>query len=255
MILHYGVVMVEESDLEKTSMILKKSSKVVVLTGAGISKESGIPTFRGKDGLWKNYRAEELATPYAFETDPNKVWEWYDWRRDLISQAQPNPAHVTIAEMEKHFSDFIVISQNVDGLHKRAGSNNIIELHGNLWRVRCQKEGKRFDLLTVPLKEVPPRCRCGSIVRPDVVWFGESLPQDELRVAFSKAEECDTMMVVGTSGLVQPAASLPMAAKAKGAYIIEVNIETTPISRIADVTLLGKAGEILPILWEKVDKK
>jgi NAD-dependent deacetylase len=246
--------MLEDEKLEKAAGFLKKAQRVVVFTGSGISKESGIPTFRGKDGLWKNYRAEELATPHAFSNDPKKVWEWYDWRRQLISEAKLNPAHRTLAEMEKHYPDFTVITQNVDGLHKRAGSINIIELHGNLWRIRCPEEGRIYEFYEVPLKEIPPKCQCGSVIRPDVVWFGESLPQDELREALSKAEECDVILVVGTSGIVQPAASIPMNAKAHGAWVIEINIEPTPLTQMADVTLLGPAGEILPILWEKINK-
>jgi NAD-dependent deacetylase len=245
--------MVEEKKMHKAAELLKEAKSVVVFTGAGISKESGIPTFRGKDGLWENYRAEDLATPYAFQRNPKKVWEWYEWRRDLISKAQPNPAHKTIAEMEKFFTQITVITQNVDGLHKRAGSKDIIELHGNLWRVRCEKEQRIFDFTEVPLKEIPPRCKCGSVVRPDVIWFGEALPKEELQKAFSSAEGCDAMIVVGTSALVQPSASLPFVAKQKGAKIIEVNINPTPVSQIADVTLFGLAGEILPGLYSMIN--
>ncbi len=247
--------MVEDEDNNKSANILNKAKRVVVFTGSGISKESGIPTFRGKDGLWNNYRAEELATPYAFANDPKKVWEWYNWRRQIISQAKINPAHKNIADMEDRYPDFTLITQNVDGLHKRAGSKNIIELHGNLWYVRCTKEGRVFEFMDVPINEVPPRCQCGSIIRPNVVWFGESLSQDELREAFAKAEECDVILVVGTSGIVQPAASIPMVAKSHGASVIEINLEPTPISQIADVTLLGPAGEVLPNLWKKIPQK
>jgi NAD-dependent deacetylase len=247
--------MVEHEDYNKAAHIFNKAKRVVVFTGSGISKESGIPTFRGKDGLWNNYRVEELATPQAFANDPKKVWEWYDWRRHLIFNAQLNPAHRTIAEMEKHYTDFTLITQNVDGLHKKAGSKNIIELHGNLWNVRCQKEGRIFEFKEVPLKEVPPKCPCGSIIRPDVVWFGESLPHDELKRAFLSAEVCDVILVVGTSGIVQPAASIPMAAKSHGASVVEVNIEPTPISQIGDVTMIGQAGEILPNLWKQIPHK
>ncbi len=244
--------MANEEEFAMAIEILTQAKNVVVFTGAGISAESGIPTFRDKDGLWKNYRAEELATPFAFRRDPKKVWEWYDWRRGLISRAEPNPAHVVIAEMENHYPHFGLITQNVDNLHRRAGNKNIIKLHGDIWKVKCIEEGKKFDFCEVPLKEIPPRCKCGSLIRPDVVWFGEAMPVKEVTNAFSLAEECDVMLVVGTSALVQPAANLPFAAKAKGTSIIEINLAATPVSTIADVSLLGKAGETLPELWRLV---
>jgi NAD-dependent deacetylase len=244
--------MENEEKIIEAAKLLSKTKKVVVFTGAGISAESGIPTFRGKDGMWEKYRVEDLATPYAFERDPKKVWEWYDWRRGLIEKGGPNPAHFMIAEMEKHFPEFWVITQNVDGLHRKAGSKNIIEIHGNLWRAKCQKEGIIFDFIDVPLKEVPPRCKCGSLIRPDVVWFGEALPISEMKNAFLRAERCDAMLVVGTSALVQPAANLPFAAKANSAKIIEVNLNQTPISDIADISIFGKAADVLPKICQRV---
>jgi len=173
--------MFRDEDIQKASRLLRKAKNVVVFTGAGISKESGIPTFRGKDGLWNKYRAEDLATPYAFSQDPKKVWEWYDWRRKLISKANPNPAHLVIAEMENFFPKLSVITQNVDGFHKRAGSRNITELHGNIWRAKCIDEDRIFDFDEFPLKEIPPKCKCGSLIRPDVVWFGEAMPLSEIK--------------------------------------------------------------------------
>ncbi|UCE39427.1 MAG: NAD-dependent deacylase [Thermoplasmata archaeon] len=246
--------MAEDEKITEACRLLEEAKNVVVFTGAGISAESGIPTFRGKDGMWEKYRAEDLATPYAFENDPKKVWEWYDWRRQKIQEGGPNPAHLTIAKMEKNFPNFSVITQNVDGLHRKAGSKNIIELHGNIWRVRCLEEQKIFEFLEVPLSEIPPKCKCGSLIRPDVVWFGEAMPQKEISQAFLLSEECDSMLVVGTSVLVQPAASLPFSAKTNGASIIEINLAATPVSSIANVSIFGKAGEILPEIFQRLEQ-
>jgi NAD-dependent deacetylase len=233
--------------IEKAVERLKETRFLLVLTGAGISQESGVPTFRGKDGLWEQYRVEELATPYAFERDPVTVWRWYDWRRGIISRCEPNEAHYAIKRLSSLFTpNFFLITQNVDGLHGRTGIEQMIEIHGNLWRVRCTRDGRTCMLLDVPLKAIPPRCSCGSILRPDVVWFGEPLPYDLLEKAYELLGRADTVLVVGTSGVVQPVASFPFIAKRNGAYIIEVNLESTPITEIADVSLFGKAGEILP---------
>jgi NAD-dependent deacetylase len=221
---------------------------IVVLTGAGVSAESGVPTFRGVDGLWRRHRAEDLATPEAFARDPQFVWEWYDWRRRLIAACRPNPAHEAIAAAETRVPQFLLITQNVDGLHRRAGSRRVVELHGNLWRVRCVAEGAVTENYEVPLPSIPPRCACGALLRPDVVWFGEALPVDAVRQAYAAAESCDVMLVVGTSALVQPAASLPVIAKAHGAHVVEVNLEPTPLSAVADESHRGKAGEVLPRL-------
>ena len=235
--------------------IFSKTTRIVVLTGAGVSAESGMPTFRGEDGWWRNYRAEDLATPQAFARDPKLVWEWYDMRRKIIHDCSPNPAHEIIAKMEKYFNNFQLITQNVDGLHKRAGNSKIIELHGNLWRVRCEEEGKTFDFMEVPLKEIPPTCECGALIRPDVVWFGESLPRDQIEGAFAAASDCEVMMVVGTSAIVQPAASIPIIAKQSGAFLIEVNLDPTPLTAIADYSAQGKAGILLPKLWNSIINK
>ncbi len=222
---------------------LKEAKFVIVLTGAGVSAESGIPTFRGEDGLWKNFRAEDLATPEAFARNPKFVWEWYQYRRDIIRKAEPNNAHYTIAKIEKLVPKFLLITQNIDNLHTKAGAKNIIELHGNIFRNRCNRCGKNYGEISDP---TPPTCQCGGLLRPDVVWFGESIPQIE--EAFQKSSECDFVLVVGTSGLVEPAASLPFIAKSSGAFVVEVNLDRTPISEIADESLFGKAGELLSSL-------
>jgi len=232
--------------------------KIVVLTGAGISAESGVPTFRGEDGLWRRYRAEELATPHAFEADPKLVWEWYDWRRGIINKAQPNAGHLAIAEMEQLFPHFSLITQNVDGLHRRAGNSKVIEIHGNLWQVRCVsgclKEGRVREDFRCPLPVIPPLCDCGALLRPHVVWFGESLDQGDLTQAYSLIEACDILLVVGTSAVVQPVASFPLMAKQAGAMVIEVNMDPTPLSSSADAAFHGKAGEILPALLQEINR-
>jgi NAD-dependent deacetylase len=234
--------------LQDTIKAIQHSKKIVVLTGAGISAESGVPTFRGNEGLWKNFRPEELATPFAFQNNPKLVWEWYDWRRNLIKPLKPNAGHDVIASIEQKKSNFNLITQNVDGLHQKAGSKKCLELHGNIWKTRCTDEGKVLDNLESPLKTIPPMCECGAMLRPHIVWFGESLPEDVIQSSFKAVEECDLMLVVGTSAVVQPAASLPGIAKNSGAYVIEVNAEKTPISSIVDDSYIDKAGKILPLL-------
>ncbi len=234
---------------------IKKSKNVVALTGSGVSAESGIPTFRGKNGLWKNFRAEELATPHAFSQNPKLVWEWYDWRRGIIAPVKPNPAHKVLALWEKEFPEFYLITQNIDGLHQKAGSKRIIELHGNIWQVKCTQEGTVSFNFEVPLKEIPPICpNCQSLLRPNVVWFGESLDQSKLNQAIRLSTECDIMFVIGTSAVVQPAASLPYFALREGAVVIEINIEPTPLTSQVNYFLQGKAGEILPELNGKIKR-
>ncbi|MFH1689713.1 MAG: NAD-dependent deacylase [Candidatus Eisenbacteria bacterium] len=239
-----------------TKMLVERLSgaeALAVLTGAGVSQESGVPTFRGEEGLWKQYRAEELATWRAFESDPGLVWSWYDYRRQLISDAEPNPAHRAIAELERGYPQFSLITQNTDGLHQRAGSSAPVELHGSVWRARCTAEQTVCDLLDSPLKELPPLCeRCGALLRPDVVWYGEPLPMEAYERSHEIASSCDAMLVVGTSAMVHPAASLPLVAKHNGAFVIEVNSAFTPISALVDDTLLGSAGDILPAIADRV---
>jgi NAD-dependent deacetylase len=230
--------------------VLKKADRVAALTGAGISAESGVPTFRGDEGLWRNYRATDLATPQAFARDPELVWEFYNWRRDLISKVTYNPAHRALVELERIVPDFTLITQNVDGLHLLAGSRNLIEIHGNLWKVRCTK-CREITLDRSPDMGTSPECKsCGGLLRPHVVWFGESLDPDILQQAIATSKACQVMLVIGTSSVVQPAASLALEAKSGGAVVAEINLESTPHSPFMDFTLHGKAGEIVPKLVE-----
>ena len=225
---------------------------IAVLTGAGISAESGVPTFRGPGGLWRTYRPEDLATPQAFRRDPRLVWEWYDWRRGLIAACRPNAAHRVLAEMERRVEAFTLITQNVDGLHQRAGSRRVVELHGSIWRLRCTLEcGPAWEDHRVPLDPLPPVCpRCGAPARPDVVWFGESLPEAALEAALVAVERCRLMLVIGTSALVQPAASLPLLALERGAHVVEINPEPTPLSSLVDEVIREPAAVGLPKWWQ-----
>ena len=234
---------------------LKDAQSVAVLTGAGVSAESGVPTFRGEEGLWKKYRPEELANFEAFMRNPELVWEWYNFRRNLINKVEPNPGHYALAEMEKMFPNFHLITQNVDNLHRRAGSENIYELHGNIMRNRCVDCSKRYDYddFQFSPNEGVPRCECGGLIRPDVVWFGEMLPQEQLRKSFAAARTCDVFMSIGTSAVVQPAGNLPLEALDAGAYVVEINPERTVISSYVHETILGKSGEILPKLLEQIE--
>ncbi len=230
--------------------VLKEADRVAALTGAGISAESGVPTFRGDEGLWRNYRATDLATPQAFARDPELVWEFYNWRRELISKVTYNPAHRALVELERIVPGFTLITQNVDGLHLLAGSRNLIEIHGNLWKVRCTK-CREITLDRSPDMGTSPECKlCGGLLRPHVVWFGESLDPDILQQAIATSKACQVMLVIGTSSVVQPAASLALEAKSGGAVVAEINLESTPHSPFMDFTLHGKAGEIVPKLVE-----
>ncbi len=228
--------------------VLTQDTKVVVLTGAGISAESGVHTFRGEDGLWKKFRPEELATFDAFMANPELVWEWYEYRRKIIEQIKPNPAHLALVEFQNYFEKFDLITQNVDGLHHQAGSRNVVELHGNIKRNKCIKCGTKYETLEKATQGIPPKCQCGGNIRPDVVWFGEMLPENAINYAFKVSSDCDLFFAVGTSAVVHPAASLPVIAKRSGAYVVEVNIEPTEISGLTDESLIGKAGEIMPLL-------
>ena len=229
---------------------------VTVLTGAGISAESGIPTFRdAQSGLWSGYRPEELATPQAFQRDPKLVWEWYTWRRDLINRAEPNPGHDSLVIMETRIQNFCLVTQNVDGLHQRAGSKNVLEIHGNIFRSKCFREGI-FVNLAEATGDIPPQCPdCGSYLRPDVVWYGESLPEDTLRQSWEAANHCDLFFSIGTSALVHPAASLPEIASRSGAKVVEININQTPLTQNVTYFLQGSAAQVLPLIimlcWPK----
>jgi NAD-dependent deacetylase len=236
---------------------LSSARRPVVLSGAGISAESGVPTFRGSGGLWQGHRAQELATPKAFKKDPKLVWEFYDFRRVALAKLSPNLAHTALASLEARLEKRLegkgntqggltIITQNVDGLHRVAGSKKILELHGNIWRVRCTECSEVTENTDVPI-EILPFCRCGGLLRPDIVWFGEMLPQGIFERACAASEGADIMLVIGTSGVVQPAASLAAIAKAGGAYLVEINPEKTPLSENMDLSITAKAARILPL--------
>ena len=234
---------------------LSEANRVAALTGAGISAESGVPTFRGAGGLWRNYNPQELGTPEAFTRDPRLVWEWYDWRRGLIAKAQPNAGHAALVEFERRTSDagerrgsFTLITQNVDGLHDRVGSRNVVKLHGDIWVARCVACGRESRNEQVPLAEIPPHCPCGALLRPGVVWFGEPLPPGEWARAEEASHRAQVFLVIGTSAMVYPAAGLAEIARAGGAQIAVINAEPTPLDSLADWVVHGQAGEILPRL-------
>lgn len=230
--------------------LLADDPPIAVLTGAGCSAESGVPTFRGAEGLWKQYRPEELASPEAFARDPDLVWEWYAWRRERLFPCQPNAAHRIIAAMERRFGDFSLITQNVDGLHQLAGSTDVVELHGNIWRV-FDPIGSYDEVVRVAtLDEVPPRCpQTGNLLRPGVVWFGEALPPDAIQAADAAMSRFKVLFVVGTSAVVYPAAYFPVIAKRHGAFVVEINPDATSLSEMVDIALPMKAGEALPQLF------
>lgn len=224
---------------------LSEAKKIVFFTGAGISAESGIPTFRGKDGIWNKLKPEELANFNAFMRNPQMVWEWYNHRKKIINEAKPNAGHLAIAEMQNLFDEVTVVTQNIDNLHRRAGSKNIFELHGNIERNYCinchtfYNEGLDFS-------NGVPKCKCGGLIRPDVVWFGEFLPQDEFEGGEKAAISSDIFFVVGTSAVVYPAAGLVVAAKRAGSFIVEINITETEVSSICNESFFGEAGKVLP---------
>ena len=237
------------AELREVRQVLARARSVTVLTGAGISAESGIPTFRGPGGLWRNFAPEQLATAEAFARDPKLVWEWYDWRRSIIHQAQPNPGHQALAEFERRKGGqvhFTLITQNVDGLHSRAGSRNLVKLHGDIWRLDCTGCGRTERNEQVPLEPLPPRCGCGALTRPGVVWFGEPLPAEAWERASAASREAELFLLVGTSAVVYPAAGLAELARDAGTKLVIVNPEPTPLDHLADWVLRGKAGEILP---------
>ena len=226
---------------------------VAVLTGAGVSAESGVPTFRdAQTGLWAKFNPEDLATPGAFRRNPRLVWEWYDWRRQLAAKVNPNPAHLALAEMEKLFPRFHLITQNVDGLHQRAGSRDVIELHGNITRTKCFDEGTIVSSWK-DTGDVPPRCpNCGGLLRPDVVWFEELLPEAELERAIQASMRCDVFLSIGTSSMVYPAAALSLEALRSGATVVEINPQPTPLTAQAHFALTGAAGAVLPELLRAI---
>jgi NAD-dependent deacetylase len=241
----------DEAQMSAAVAALRAARAVVALTGAGISAESGVPTFRGPGGLWRTFRPEQLATPEAFARDPALVWEWYRWRRGRMAAVGPNPGHEALARMEQRVRAFTVVTQNVDGLHARAGTRRLVELHGSIWRDRCTANAEHlFDRQAadsdpaLPL----PRCHCGALLRPDVVWFGEPLDPRRLEAAVEAVREAQVVLVVGTSSVVYPAAALPGIARRAGATVVEVNPEETPLTGEADLVLRGAAGIVLPEL-------
>lgn len=258
-------------EIARLRELLGSASRIVVLSGAGVSAESGIPTFRGAGGLWRNYSPEQLATPEAFANNPRLVWEWYDWRRTIIRKAEPNRGHRALAELERRKgsvkaakqasgtgpasvsgtdtdSGFTLVTQNVDGLHNRAGSRNTVHLHGDIWQVNCVGCGASARNEEVPLKDLPPRCSCGGLWRPGVVWFGESLPAEEWERALRASAQAELFLVVGTSAIVYPAAGLAETARDAGAKLAVVNPEPTALDPLADWVLRGPSGAILPAL-------
>ena len=248
-----------EKAISELAHKIQGASGITVLTGAGISAASGVPTFRGEEGLWKSYSPQELATPEAFERDPKLVWEWYDWRRALISKCRPNAAHTVLATWAKRYTGFTLITQNVDGLHEESGLNNVIHFHGSIWEVfcnsRCSSSPPRWIDRTVPLEEVPPRCPyCGGLIRPAVVWFGESIDTDILTQS-AAALDCDVFLTVGTSAVVYPAAGLVTEARRRNAFTAEINLEATPASTAVDLSLQGPAERVLQKVESALQKK
>ena len=228
---------------------LAAARSVAVLTGAGVSAESGVPTFRdAQTGLWAKYKPEDLATPTAFRKNPRLVWEWYAWRRKLVADAKPNPAHFALVELEQRVPEFHLITQNVDGLHQRAGSQKVIELHGNITRTKCFDEGTIVSKWP-DTQDVPPKCpNCSGLLRPDVVWFEEPLPEAEISLAQQASRNCDVFLSVGTSTVVYPAAALPFEALRSGATVVEINPQATPLTEEVKFVLSGAAGVVLPEL-------
>ena len=237
-----------EASFQEIRNRLSQAKAVTVLTGAGISADSGVPTFRGAEGLWKNFRPEELASPDAFERNPKLVWEWYNWRRELLATKSPNAGHDALVDLEQRIAQFWLITQNVDGLHAAAGSRKLSEIHGNIWKVRCTECGMVEDNHDVPI-EILPKCRtCFGLLRPHIVWFGESLDPENLRESFAALKACDVLLIVGTSGVVYPAASFGPVAKDHGAFVVEMNLDITPNSDLVDISVQGRAKDLLPLL-------
>jgi NAD-dependent deacetylase len=241
--------MQRDDPIVQVAQRIQSASRISLLTGAGVSAASGVPTFRGAEGLWKSYSPQELATPEAFRRDPKLVWEWYDWRRGLISKCHPNAAHRILALWSKRYPGLTLITQNVDGLHEKAGTENVIRFHGSIWEVfcwnRCMSSPDRWFYDAVPLPSIPPPCPyCGGLIRPGVVWFGEGIDTEVLERS-AEALDCDVFMTVGTSALVYPAAGLVSEARRKGAFTVEINLEATPASETVDLSLQGPAEVVL----------
>jgi len=236
------------TEIDRAKQWIRTAEHLAVLTGAGISAESGVPTFRGDGGLWRTFRPEDLATPEAFDRDPKLVWEWYNWRRERVAKAQPNRGHDALVQLETRITKFTLITQNVDGLHDLAGSKKVLKLHGDIWQVRCTECGNSWVDRRVPLPEIPPHCSCGALARPDIVWFGEALSRGVWEQASDAAQSAQLFLVIGTSGVVYPAADLIPLAMSGNVKVVEVNPDETHFSEDVDCALSGPAGEILPQL-------
>ena len=233
---------------------LKNASAVTVVTGAGISAESGVPTFRGKDGIWENQKVEELASPQTLINNPDLFWKFYGWRKKLITEVKPNLGHYALVDFERIYEEFLLVTQNVDNLHREAGNEKIVELHGNIFRTKCSECDKTHDDPINEGDKIPVCKNCGGPLRPDVVLFGENLQEKNLRIAQEAAAGSEIFFSVGTSSIVEPAASLPYLAKANGSYIVEINPEETPLSEHADECLRGLTGKVLPALVIIIEK-
>lgn len=242
------------SDLfsEKLLTLARQARRVAVLTGAGVSAESGVPTFRGENGIWRKMDPQELASLTAFMRNPELVWEWYNYRKKVVNEVQPNPGHFALVMMEKYYANFTLITQNVDDLHRRAGSENILELHGNITRSYCLNCKTYYSDIKVTEFPQAPRCQCGGLIRPDVVWFGEMLPQREIKLAAEAARKSELFFSIGTTAEVQPAGSLPIEALENGAYVVEINPDPTVISDHVHECVRGKSGVILPKLIDAI---
>jgi NAD-dependent deacetylase len=242
--------------IERAAEDILRSKKTIAFTGAGISVESGIPDFRGAEGLWKKYDPEEYATIHAFHSNPDKVWLMLKDMFSLTMTAKPNPAHIGLAELEKMGYLSSIITQNVDGLHQAAGNKNVIEFHGSHRTLSCLKCSKKIDGLSLTIEDLPPRCsRCSSLLKPDVVFFGEPIPWEAQVMSFKESKSCSAVLVIGTSAVVYPAATIPITAKERGAIVIEINKESTPMTdQISDYLICGSAGEIIPAIVEEVKK-
>ena len=250
----YAVPESHDAAITRLAAHLRSAHRITVLTGAGVSAASGVPTFRGADGLWRTHRPEDLATPEAFAHNPDLVWEWYDWRRQLVAACQPNRAHAVLADWSHRWSHFTLITQNVDGLHERAGTLDVLRFHGSIWELRCWNNcaasPARWPDETTPLSTRPPLCpACGGLARPGVVWFGEAIDPEILDQSLASAD-CDLFLTVGTSSLVYPAASLVQQAKALRAVTAEINLDVTPASGLVDITLRGPAEALLAAVEE-----
>ena len=246
--------MTNDYELQLNSVVkfFKPNSRIVALTGAGISASSGVPTFRGKGGVWDRYDPHEVGTAEAMRNRPKKVWEMHEDLRQTIANCKPNPAHYAIAELESVFKDVTVITQNVDNYHQEAGSSNVLELHGNAWRVRCTEDGRVWVDRTLPYPELPPKCSCGAMLRPDVVFFDEQLDKNIIDAAYSATILGDIILVIGTSAVVYPAAYIPILGKQTGSRIIEFNIEPTPLSAYTDTSIIHDACISLPKLVQLI---